>query len=317
MILRTFVTLFAAATLASVVWLGLEPQESRPTTNVTAARVAFQLVDPRLNEISGMAASRRNPGLYYVHNDSGSGPVLFALDGSGAIRAEIRLSGATNRDWEDMSIAPGRDKGTFDVCIADIGDNREGRPDIVIYRFPEPELSQPSSGPVRNSALYFEPVALRLKYPDGAHNAEAFAVHPRTGDAIILTKKLDGGSDAYVLRAPWPSGEATLERVGPVPLPASVRPAQIVTGADFSPSGDRLVVRCYVDGWEWRLDVASGFEAVLTTIQSRTPDRLDLPAQEQTETVCFRVDGGAVLTTTEAETGTVSPIDVWETPISP
>ena len=43
--------------------------------------------------------------------------------------------------------------------------------------------------------------ALRLRYPDGPHNAEAMLVDPRTGDLVIITKVATGGP-AGVYTAP-------------------------------------------------------------------------------------------------------------------
>ncbi|MEK9751464.1 MAG: hypothetical protein VW236_07935 [Flavobacteriaceae bacterium] len=39
-------------------------------------------IDTRLKEISGLVVSRKNPGVFWVHNDSGDAPVLYALDQS-------------------------------------------------------------------------------------------------------------------------------------------------------------------------------------------------------------------------------------------
>jgi hypothetical protein len=39
---------------------------------------------PDLGELSGLSASRRTPGQFWAHNDSGK-PVLFALDASASI----------------------------------------------------------------------------------------------------------------------------------------------------------------------------------------------------------------------------------------
>jgi len=46
-----------------------------------------------LPEGSGVAASRRTPGRFWSHNDSGD-PVLFALDGDGRVIGRLRIAGA-------------------------------------------------------------------------------------------------------------------------------------------------------------------------------------------------------------------------------
>ena len=44
---------------------------------------------PEIPETSGLAVSRRNPGLLWSHNDSGSAAVLFALDTAGTLRGRV------------------------------------------------------------------------------------------------------------------------------------------------------------------------------------------------------------------------------------
>ena len=51
-----------------------------------------------LPEASGIAVSRRVPGAWRAHNDSGQ-PVLFALDARGSVTGRVRLSGVTLVDW--------------------------------------------------------------------------------------------------------------------------------------------------------------------------------------------------------------------------
>lgn len=92
-----------------------------------------------LDECSGLAASRAQPGLLYAHNDSGDSARFFALEGSGALRAEYTLAGATFRDLEDIAVGPGP-LGASYVFLADTGDNdaRSGGPnpraDVSVYR---------------------------------------------------------------------------------------------------------------------------------------------------------------------------------------
>ena len=42
-------------------------------------------------EASGLAVSRRQPGLLWTHNDSGHDTELFAVDSSGAVQGRVRL----------------------------------------------------------------------------------------------------------------------------------------------------------------------------------------------------------------------------------
>ena len=88
-----------------------------------------------LPEGSGLAASRRTPGRFWSHNDSGD-PVLFALDNDGRVVGRVRMSGAAVEDWE--AIAVGACPSGSCIYVADIGDNDAERNQITVYRIPEP-----------------------------------------------------------------------------------------------------------------------------------------------------------------------------------
>ena len=60
-------------------------------------------------EASGIVKSRRHPGIFWVHNDSGNAPLLFAIRADGQIVRQFRLD-VPNIDWEDIAID---DQGTF------------------------------------------------------------------------------------------------------------------------------------------------------------------------------------------------------------
>jgi hypothetical protein len=69
------------------------------------------LKNPGINESSGLAASRSNPGIYWTHNDSGDEPFVYAFDATGESRGVFRVTGAQARDWEDMAVGPGPGRG--------------------------------------------------------------------------------------------------------------------------------------------------------------------------------------------------------------
>ena len=99
-----------------------------------------------------------------------------------------------------------------------------------------------------------EPVAYKIRYADGPADAEAFCVHPHTGDGYILTKRTDGCSAVYKLAAPWNSQTRTiLLRLLTLELPPAMPLSRIITAADIASDGQRLAARSYIDGWEWSL----------------------------------------------------------------
>ena len=98
--------------------------------------------DPRaIREASGVVKSRRHPGIFWVHNDSGNPPALFAVRRDGTILREFRLA-VPNVDWEDIAAD---DRGY--LYVGDIGNNGGLLPIRVIYRFDEPDPAVPASAP--------------------------------------------------------------------------------------------------------------------------------------------------------------------------
>lgn len=252
---------------------------------------------PRLIESSGVAASR-TPGVFWSHNDSGDGPVLYATDAAGRDLGAVRVTGARARDWEDIAagpcfVAPGRC-----LYIGDIGDNAARRPHVVIYRVREPE--PPSApGDTLRSAPALDSIVLR--YPDHPHNAEALAV---TGGGAILLVTKDMGAPATLFRA-RATGPATqrLDRVGPLPIRISPVTGRLVTGADVAPGDSLFAVRTYISLHLFRLHG----DEVPTPLDR--PDGCTLPFVEpQGEGIAFDGPDHLVLTSEQgaSERGTIA-----------
>lgn len=196
---------------------------------------------PLITEASGIVASRRNPGVLWVHNDSGDAPRLFALDTNANLLGICPIVDAKARDWEDIAIGPGPDPNQDYLYIGDIGDNRARYPSVRIYRVPEPHVdpAQPFDHMPLGPAAEIE-----LVYPDGPRDAETLLVDPQTRDIYIITKR-DLFSRVY--RAAWPqstTAPATLERVTVLPWP-------LATGGDVSPDGTKVIVRSLYNASLW------------------------------------------------------------------
>jgi len=290
-----------------IVWVAVwaacvSPAEGQNAARYAAPDTVCTLSDKRIVEASGIVASRHTPHVYYVHNDSGGEPRVFVVDRRGRTRAVIVLAGARNVDWEDIALAPGKRAGAFDICVADIGDNAARRAEVVIYRFPEPELPKAIGG-----KLTVKPHALRLRYPGGSRNAEALVVHPLTGDAYILSKRTDGACRVFRCPKPWRSDRVVeLESAGELRRGRAAPIATMVTGADLSRDGRRLVVRTYRCGWEWTLPSGASprdFAALIRT----EPALVELAAEPQGEAICYSAAGDALLTVSE-----ITPTDLNE-----
>ncbi|HEX8722546.1 MAG TPA: hypothetical protein VF736_18160 [Pyrinomonadaceae bacterium] len=261
-----------------------------PVARATPAQIAT-LEDRAVRESSGLVASRRNPGLFWTHNDSGDGPFVYAFDRRGRARGKWRVSGAQALDWEDIAAGPGPAAGRSYLYAGDIGDNERGREFVVVYRFPEPQVTEGAQGGARET----EPAeAIRLKYPDGAHNAEALLVHPRTGDLYVVTKTAEAAG-VYKLAAPYGAGEVhALTRVAVLRGPDFF--GTLVTGGDISPDGTRVALCDYAQGYELTLPAgARGFD----DIWAQKPTAVPLGLRIQGEAVCYTLDGSSLLATSE------------------
>jgi hypothetical protein len=196
------------------------------------------------HELSGLAGSRRNPGVLWAHNDSGDTERVFAMSQTAAHLGTYWLSTRLQADWEDMAVGPGPDPGASYLYLASIGGNR-GRHWLAVYRVPEPEVSA-SQAPVSLPLEHF--VKLRMRYPGTEkHNAEALMVDPQNHDIYLVTKKSDGV--ARVFRYPAAEQDPTvsyeLQQVTTKQLPG---PA---TAGDISPDGREIAIKGYSYSHLW------------------------------------------------------------------
>ncbi len=188
-----------------------------------------RLDHPAIREASGIVRSRRHPGIFWVHNDSGNPPALFAVRRDGTLVREYRV-GVPNVDWEDIATD---DHGH--LFIGEIGNNGGKLPVRAVYQLDEPDpFAEDGSGPLKvTTASYYRfPAA-------GAFDAEGLFIQ---GDrAWIVAKTFDQRpAELYTIPLKPPATlvrPAIPEKVGS--LPRFNEPA---TGADLSPDGSRLVV---------------------------------------------------------------------------
>lgn len=254
--------------------------------------VVVRLADPAIDESSGLAASPSQSGVFWTLNDSGDGPLLYAVGADGAALGRWLVTGAENRDWEDLAAGFDAD-GVPVLWIADTGDNRGDRADAALYRLPEPPVDRanPADGWPTLPATRF-PVA----FPDGPRDVEALLVHPLTGE-IVLVAKGWGAADAYRVD-PRPGDVALAEPAGSVALPGWGPLAQ-ATGGAVSPDGTRLALRSYGGLAEWSIPPGQGLaEALLGE-----PRHVPTPFMWQAEAVSYGPDGRTLYLTAEGSPG--------------
>ena len=267
------------------------------------------LNDPRITESSGLAASRRNPGILYTHNDSGDGPFLFAIDRSGKTIARYQLQGAENVDWEDIAVgsagAEGRTSGRTAIYLADTGNNHLDRQAMTIYHVEEP-LVVARAAPQESQLGRVE--KFQFRYPDRAHDCETLMVHPKTGEVIVVTKEADGNSEVFSIGLRTGS-IVTARKIADLKFHNFIfsgddkyaRGERQATGGDISSDGKLLVIRTYLWGYQWHLTPGQSIAQTLAT----APLRFMMPLAKQGESICYRHDNQAILCGSE---GTNSPL---------
>jgi hypothetical protein len=276
--MRSYLTVSGAAALLVLAGAAVTPAPA--TADDGAADRSFTIEDPRITESSGLAASQAHPGIYWTHNDSEDGPYIYAVDSrTGRTVATITMRGVgAPRDVEAISLGP-----DGNLYVGDIGDNLNGSWDHVwIYRFPEPKVLKDAT--VR--ATQFD-----VKYADGARNAEALMVHPKTGRVYIASKN-EGGGGLYEGPARLTTGRTNVfRRVGEVPW---------VTDGTFSPDGKELVLRSYFSARGYAFEDG----------RLGADHRVDAPLQGQSESVTYTADGSALMFGSEGARSEVVRVDV-------
>jgi hypothetical protein len=260
------------------------PDAADPPAQAAVARRIVQLGN-WLHETSGLAVSRRHPGILWTHNDSGGDPVIFATDTLGADRGRFALAGAENRDWEDLALGP-CPQGDC-LYVADTGDNPERRPTVTLYRVAEPDPARP--GEIQNAER------LEFRYPDQPRDVEAIFVAPDTS-VHLISKGTRSEIVHYRLPASaWRAGQqATAERLPMPTLPQARR--RLVTGATIGLDGAVLLLT-YRD--LWRLALAP--DGALVSLDPPLPCDLGRALPQAEAVTWFGEDGAALLSSEAAE----------------
>ena len=204
-----------------------------------------------IDEASGIATSRQYPGIFWVHNDSGDLPRVFAVRQTGDLVATFDIQGARAVDWEDLSLGPCPwDLTRTCLILGDIGDNSETRTRVILYFVEEPDPTTPGDsvrtiGPARS---------IRVRYDDRPHDAEGLAVDPQ-GNVSIVTKGRTGPILRYVLtRAELMADSAVAVPRDTLAMVPQRMLGRWVTAASVHPDGRRAVVKTYTEIFYFRIE---------------------------------------------------------------
>jgi hypothetical protein len=220
----------------------------------------------RLDELSGLAASRRHPGVFWAHNDHDGDRAteIFALTATGEVLARFPAPQPPPHDAEDVAIGPC--PGGSCLFLADVGNNKRDRTEFALYRAPEPELD-PDAPPA--APLAFERFAVR--YDDGAHDVEALLVDPASGRIFLVTKRAaDLPSAVYGLPAALdPAQPNVAKKVATLPVPTAGDSQ--TTGASAHPCGGGFLLRTYRTLYEFRTPLGAPLEQAFAVAPRKVP----------------------------------------------
>jgi hypothetical protein len=266
-------------------------------TNWGTAAESGRVTSPALDALSGMAASWRNPGVLYVHNDR-ERPEVFAVSESGALIARLTLGGAIVHDIEDMGVS--RCPAGTCLFVADIGDNITPHEEFAIWRATEPALTAGASGIVMT--LPAEQFAFR--YADGGHNAESLIIDPTGGAVYLVTKEAAGKPSSVYHLETFETGRMNVAaRLRTLTVPAAGdSPA---TAGSAQPCGAGFLLRTGNTLYEFRVPAGGVFADAFAA----TPSAVPAGVEPQGEAVTYSPGGGAYFTTGEGNQPVIHRVD--------
>lgn len=280
-------------------------------------RVEFEPI----GEMSGIV---RNPldGSFWVHNDSGDEPRLFALNAEGKIQIPdslgedfhgeeteagkepwpgVFIENAANQDWEDVT------SDGVNLYIADMGNNRNVRRDLGIYVVPWESLSDTQTA----NAIRFIPVHYpgQADFPPRERHFDSESLFFADGSLYAITKhrepfpnqRMQPGANLYRLDSQSESESNALTLIDHHPELTAA------TAAELSPDGDTLAVLSYTAVWLFERP-AEG-DAWLSAPSSRLP--LNVNDARQVEAVAW-LDAKTLIVTSEQRDWFEVPKDWFE-----
>jgi hypothetical protein len=249
-----------------------------------------------------MAVSRRIPNRLYHHNDSGDSGRFFVTDLAGRETRIVNVKDFNPADAEDMSLGP-CGNGSDCIFIADIGDNNRSRQQLELV-IVEEQQDFPAEVQPR--------FRVRMRYPDGPHDAESLSIHP-DGSIYLITKNRAtattgaGVAEIYRLKADqWRAPKNAVETLELVTtfdlgklMPGSIDTGRLPTAMDISPDGKRFLLLTYTDAIEFLFDLSGTIPPADRWKAGEHYTRIPLTILEQQEAIAYLPDGKSFVYETE------------------
>jgi hypothetical protein len=234
-----------------------------PTKDFEAPKKLSALSGKKMKEISGIAASRANPGYLWGHNDSGNDPEVFLFDKNLKIALTCKLQGVENRDWEDIVIGPGPESGKNYIYIGDIGDNKADYKYKYVYRFEEPALAPGNS---ELEITDFDTLVFTLS--DKKKDTETLLIDPATRDLLVVSKR-EEPVWVYRIKTPAFNGDTL------VATPLISLPYTQIVGGDISIDGKKILMKNYEHVYYWNNTAAKPLIEILAEKPYEVPYEIE------------------------------------------
>lgn len=206
-----------------------------------------------IEESSGLASFGAD---FLSHNDSGGAPVLYQLNPQGEVVNQHHITGAVNRDWEDLA----QDENQY--YIADTGNNKGTRNDLTIYITDKNLLLQDSI------KIQYQKQKKFKKNKKTKYDAEALMV---VGDSLVLFSKNRKSMNTQLYTFPKTAGTYTLSSRKKYKINT------LITGGDYDPQTKVLVLTGYRPDYSQYLLKANDFE--LEQIETTEFERFLIPME--------------------------------------
>ncbi|MCR4415546.1 MAG: SHD1 domain-containing protein [Thermoguttaceae bacterium] len=276
----------------------LAPRPGPETIHYGRGRKLCDLACRQLDESSGLAVSRRAPGLFWSHNDSDNDARLYLFDRQGRDLGWCFVKDTKAFDWED--IASFTAEGKPYLLIADTGNNNLAAAVHMLHVLEEPPVDPQRGVLVREVPLVR---TIYFSFEDDYRNCEAVGIDPTDKTILLVSKERGRECHAYVL--PWPKEKEDVKKAHVARVAATLRLRQ-ATGLDVSPDGRRAIVVTYNNAFEF----VRGEKDDWFTALARPPREIPLPDRLQGESICYGSDGKTLYLTSER-----LPTPLWEVPV--
>ena len=255
-----------------------------------------QIESDAITEASGIAISPKDGSLLWVINDSGGTTDLHLMGLKGEDRGKVRVDGAANRDWEDLSSFTL--DGTAYLLIADTGDNKAKHDTSTLLIVREPTLPDPVK---KLEGIITVERAIEFRFAGGAMDCESVAVDAVAGKILLLSKRTTPPNVFELPLKPATPEIQTAKLIGTTTVESPAGPAAAFgnqpTALDISPDRSKAVVITYYGAFLFPRKADESWADAF----ARKPVSLGPHGLPQAESITFAKDGGTLYMVSEGK----------------